>query len=43
MMVLAPIKGSPAEQAGIQPGDEVRPGEQRQAGRLLPLVTCNPL
>lgn len=23
MMVLAPIKGSPAEQAGIQPGDEV--------------------
>lgn len=25
-VVLAPIKGSPAEQAGIQPGDEVRKG-----------------
>ncbi len=33
MMVLAPIQGSPAEQAGIQPGDEVStPPGQLAAG-----------
>lgn len=25
LMVLAPLKGSPAERAGLEPGDEVRP------------------
>ena len=25
LMVLAPLKGSPAERAGLEPGDEVHP------------------
>lgn len=33
MVVLAPIKGSPADEAGIQPGDEVR--EQPWCGNTV--------
>ena len=33
MVVLAPIKGSPAEAAGIQPGDEVGGAWRGQRGR----------